>query len=473
MGCKSSPQRGVTRAFALLPPVLLLIVSSLAAVSQSASSPQSWGPTVGGLRIGLSIERGDMPAGGKEFLVAFENTSQSDFVLNLGSMLANGIIFFPTEIHLLVTDTEGTTRELTFFVPRLEGRLVPFTVPLRAGSTYTVRTSLRDYFVPTLDNQNVKLPAGQNRIVARFQGRRTDSGNGTIRDVDLLNFWQGVVESNPVALDGPEAPASPQERNAASIAGCIVDQAGYGIPGVSLEAKGNGVVRTAMSNTAGCYTFRDLPPASYRVTARLAGFENVARDDVVVVPGAVTRFDFIMHISSIRDDALHASRRRGSHSRVSTKKQEPAAEPAGGPPVRVSARLERIVKDTDDRWTLKRAVRFTAVAGVRDEEEIYEWRDIGDDNRRLVIAIYHYTETVQARQRVEHLDLVVQSAAIPVDGIGDAAKIATMRPGDPSAPGTVHFSVDWMYVQVSAPTAELATRLAGGMAEELRTAVSR
>jgi hypothetical protein len=325
MGYGNAAQRGTRRAFAFLAAVLLFTVPSQAAVSQPAWLPQGWGESVAGLRIGLSIERGDQSTGGADFLVAFENTRQSDFVLNLGSMDANGLTLLPTEMHLLVTDTEGTTRELTFFVPRLAVRLVPFTVPLRAGSTYTVRTSLRDYFVPTLDNRNVKLPAGRNRIVARFQGRRTESGNATIRDVDLLNFFQGVVESNAVELDVPEPP---QERNAASIAGCIVDAAGNGIPGVTLAVKGNGVERTARSNRTGCYNFRDLPPASYRLTARLAGFDDVARDDVVVVAGAVTRFDFMMRISPIRDDALRRSGRPGCHARASPSRPSPFSNDA-------------------------------------------------------------------------------------------------------------------------------------------------
>ncbi len=290
---------GIMKSLTLLAGLLLFAVPCRPAFSQLVLSPQSWGPSVGGLRIGLSIERGDQSSGGAEFVVAFENTGQSDFVLNLGSMLANGTTLLPTEVRLLVTDYEDTTRELRFFFPWIVGRFHPFTVPLRAGSTHTLRTSLRDYFMPTLDNRNVRLPAGRNRIVARFEGRRTQSGDSTIRDVDLLNFWQGVVESNVVEIEVPEDPNSPQKREAPSIAGCIRDLAGYGIPGVTLVAKGSGVERTAKSNATGCYEFRDLAPASYRVTARLLGFDNVTRDNVVVVPGAVARFDFTMHISPI------------------------------------------------------------------------------------------------------------------------------------------------------------------------------
>jgi hypothetical protein len=181
----------------------LLAVPVRPAFSQPAFVPPAWGPSVAGLRMSLSVRPADESTGGAEFSIAFENTRETDFVLNLGSMLANGMTLLPTEVRLLVTDPAGTTRELTFFFPRVAGRVDPFTVPLRAGSTYVVRTWLREYFMPSTNNLNARLASGRNRIVARFEGRRTQSGNSTIRDVDLLNFWQGVVESNAVEFDEP------------------------------------------------------------------------------------------------------------------------------------------------------------------------------------------------------------------------------------------------------------------------------
>jgi hypothetical protein len=44
---------------------------------------------------------------------------------------------------------------------------------------------------------------------------------------------------------------------------------------------------------------KDLIAASYRVTARLAGFDNVTRDRLVLAPATVTRLDFVMRVSSI------------------------------------------------------------------------------------------------------------------------------------------------------------------------------
>jgi pimeloyl-ACP methyl ester carboxylesterase len=139
-----------------------------------------------------------------------------------------------------------------------------------------------------------------------------------------LNFRLGVEELLPCLPAGTELAVIPRGRHAwhadnpedsakailafirrhdrpaeAAIAGCIVDRAGAALPGATVIAKTGGVERTTTANAAGCYEFGDLPPASYSVTGRLLGFDNVTRDRVTVVPSVVTRFDFTMTGSSV------------------------------------------------------------------------------------------------------------------------------------------------------------------------------
>lgn len=54
-----------------------------------------------------------------------------------------------------------------------------------------------------------------------------------------------------------------------------------------------------MTDNSGCYELKDLPPPSYRVTAGLAGFDNITHDDVAMAPSISTRHDFTMRASSI------------------------------------------------------------------------------------------------------------------------------------------------------------------------------
>jgi hypothetical protein len=69
------------------------------------------------------------------------------------------------------------------------------------------------------------------------------------------------------------------------------------VPGATIVAKSNGLLRTTEADTAGCYELKDLTPGSYRVTARLLGFDNVTRDGVVLTRATVTHLDFTLRQS--------------------------------------------------------------------------------------------------------------------------------------------------------------------------------
>ena len=114
-----------------------------AAASQPPSAvTQAWGPTVRGLRMSIAVSPDNLSPANAEFVAAIENTGDRDFVVNLGSMLANGKTMLPTGIRLAVTNSAGRTQELEFAMPPVAGQLEPFAVPLRRGSSYVLRTSL-------------------------------------------------------------------------------------------------------------------------------------------------------------------------------------------------------------------------------------------------------------------------------------------------------------------------------------------
>jgi hypothetical protein len=118
----------------------------VAAFPSMAGSQQSWGEAVGGLRVGIApVSPGGWPSRGAEITIALQNVGDKDFVLNLGRMMANGKVMFQEAIQLTLTDEKNQTRELQFFdrrYPGVGGRLDDFTVALRSGSTYVLRTSL-------------------------------------------------------------------------------------------------------------------------------------------------------------------------------------------------------------------------------------------------------------------------------------------------------------------------------------------
>jgi hypothetical protein len=45
---------------------------------------------------------------------------------------------------------------------------------------------------------------------------------------------------------------------------------------------------TTTADAGGCYELKHLPIGSYRVTARLTGFDNATRDGVTIAPGVLS-----------------------------------------------------------------------------------------------------------------------------------------------------------------------------------------
>jgi len=86
--------------------------------------------------------------------------------------------------------------------------------------------------------------------------------------------------------------AAQQPRPVGSLVGCLSETVLHQrVPYATVVAKGSGVQETAVTGLDGCYELKDLPPAAYRVTARLGGFDNVTRDRVLISPSTATRLD--------------------------------------------------------------------------------------------------------------------------------------------------------------------------------------
>jgi hypothetical protein len=162
---------------------------------------QAWGEPNGGLRIGIAAVNRDSASADVQFEVALENTGTADFVLNLGYMLANGKVMFPSSVRLVLTDPSGQTRDLQYFdreYPRVAGRVDDFTVALRVGSVYTIRATMDHYRSPSTNEFGVTLTRGPYRILARFQGVGARTANSDMPGVALMNFWKGTVQSTPL-----------------------------------------------------------------------------------------------------------------------------------------------------------------------------------------------------------------------------------------------------------------------------------
>jgi len=168
-----------------------------------AEAEPTWGPATAGLRIGISIGGAEAQSNRAPLVISLKNVGEKDFVLNLGTMLANGRVMFPEAVRLIVVDPMGTSRELHFFdrrYPGIAGRLDDFIVALRGGPSYSFTVSTDQYWSPTTREIPLKWVPGVNRISARFDGRGASHVNGDMSGVKLLNFWHGTVDSGVLQL---------------------------------------------------------------------------------------------------------------------------------------------------------------------------------------------------------------------------------------------------------------------------------
>jgi hypothetical protein len=135
-----------------------------------------------------------------EFEVALRNMGEQDVSLNLGIMLANGKVQLPGKIHLNLTDGSGRNRELLFTYPAVAGRVDVYVVPLRAGSTYTLKLRLDQFWSPSPEEFRLKLKPGRYEVLAQFQGDGAETSNLDMAGMKLMDFWKGKLQSNVVVF---------------------------------------------------------------------------------------------------------------------------------------------------------------------------------------------------------------------------------------------------------------------------------
>jgi len=85
-----------------------------------------------------------------------------------------------------------------------------------------------------------------------------------------------------------------------SVAGTVVDPTGAVIANATLQATNpaTGLKRETVSTDAGEFSFLDLPPGSYQISANVAGFKPIRFDNVSIEVGKVTTLTVKLSIAS-------------------------------------------------------------------------------------------------------------------------------------------------------------------------------
>ena len=96
------------------------------------------------------------------------------------------------------------------------------------------------------------------------------------------------------------APAFAQIQGG-SISGTVKDEQGGVLPGVTVTAQGLDATHTFTTEGGGEYRFLNLAPGPYKVTAMLAGFTTVVREDVIVAVGRGVDLPLALKIATVAE----------------------------------------------------------------------------------------------------------------------------------------------------------------------------
>src|SRR5215510_6447418 len=85
------------------------------------------------------------------------------------------------------------------------------------------------------------------------------------------------------------------------ISGVVSDPSGALVPGVMVELTNpaTNAIRTALTNEAGLYVLRAIPPGLYNLKAELSGFRAVERKNIEVQVGSANRIDVTLEIGEV------------------------------------------------------------------------------------------------------------------------------------------------------------------------------
>ena len=160
----------------------------------------NWGSPVAGLQMSLSVIHSSKTTN-PEFQFSLRNVGPADMTLNLGSMLANGKVQLPDKLQLNFMEGNAIVRRCKFFDTEhafVAGRVDDFVVPLRVGSSYTLRIAMGQFSCK--GTQPPTTTRGANQLIAQFDGDGANAVNLDMQGIKLLNFWRGTVVSNAVIM---------------------------------------------------------------------------------------------------------------------------------------------------------------------------------------------------------------------------------------------------------------------------------
>src|SRR5438270_3294888 len=98
--------------------------------------------------------------------------------------------------------------------------------------------------------------------------------------------------------------AVPAHAQTASVSGMVVDQSAAVIPGATVVLAGPGTHTPTISGARGQYSFNNVSPGTYQITATLVGFSQATRDNITVGASNVEVPPLTLAVASIGETVV-------------------------------------------------------------------------------------------------------------------------------------------------------------------------
>jgi hypothetical protein len=201
--------------------LLAAVVCGAMARGLAGHGDADWGKPENGLQISISrVDDDGKPNGLGVIQINLHNTGKKDLYTIPGMLQDCGLRNLAGNIKLRMTDSTGTVMQLTGpFALTCDAAIEPFTLPLPAGTVFSVPINLNRYLYAGADGKEfpaplfTKLKPGEFSIEAEFAGTdvgqyddlrtgeqmREDQAKQRVMRLPMwatMDAWHGTVKSN-------------------------------------------------------------------------------------------------------------------------------------------------------------------------------------------------------------------------------------------------------------------------------------
>ena len=115
-------------------------------------------------------------------------------------------------------------------------------------------------------------------------------------------FWPGIAVLLGMIVSGFSVTAVGQAVNG-NLLGTITDSTGAAVSGakITITEQNQNVSRSATTNDSGFYSFPDVPPGVYKVTAEKTGFKTVVRPNIELPVSNTVHVDLVLEPGSVNE----------------------------------------------------------------------------------------------------------------------------------------------------------------------------